>query len=116
MKYYSPSKKGFYDRDFHGNNIPDDVIEITDEHHSQLLDKQSEGYNIVFDGTSVVTEKAIPTEEELANAYKHKRISEYPDIGDQLDMLWHGMDSGAFPKLDSFYEAIKSIKDKYPKG
>ena len=89
MKYYSPSKKGFYDKEFHGNNIPDDVIEITDQYHTELLEKQSEGYNIIFDGTNVVTEKVIPTSEELANAYKYSRISEYPDMGDQFDMLWH---------------------------
>jgi len=44
------------------------------------------------------------------------RKEEYPNIGDQLDMLWHAMDSGALPKVDSFYNSIKDIKDKYPKS
>lgn len=48
--------------------------------------------------------------------YQRQRAPEYPDVRDQLDMIWHGMDTGAFPKLDSFYDAIKAIKDKYPKG
>lgn len=48
--------------------------------------------------------------------YELKRRREYPDVKDQLDMIWHGMHTGKFPKLDSFYEAIKSVKDKYPKG
>lgn len=51
----------------------------------------------------------------LSLEYRSQRAPEYPDVKDQLDMLWHGMDSGEFPKLDSFYEAIKLVKDKYPK-
>lgn len=48
--------------------------------------------------------------------WEHWRKEEYPNIGDQLDMLWHAMDSGALPKVDSFYNSIKDIKDKYPKS
>ena len=44
------------------------------------------------------------------------RVSEYPAIGDQLDMLWHDMDEGVIPKSNRFYDAIKAVKDKYPKG
>ena len=114
MKYYSPSTKGFYDKQIHGDNIPNDVIEISDQYHSELLEKQSEGYNIVFHGNNVITEKVIPTEIELANTYKYDRISEYPDMGDQLDMLYHDIKDG---KLDSgqWIKSIEEIKTKYPK-
>ena len=44
------------------------------------------------------------------NAYKEKRLDEYPSIGDQLDMIYHNGDGGA-----TFQAAIKTIKDKYPK-
>jgi|TARA_R110000823_G_scaffold192365_1_gene323965 hypothetical protein len=44
------------------------------------------------------------------NAYKEKRLDEYPSIGDQLDMIYHNGDGGA-----TFQAAIKAIKDKYPK-
>ena len=52
---------------------------------------------------------------ERPNAYIDKRRSEYLDIGEQLDMLWHAMDTGVLPKVDSFYDINKSIKDKFPK-
>ena len=52
---------------------------------------------------------------ERPDAYIDKRRSEYLDIGEQLDMLWHAMDTGVLPKVDSFYDINKSIKDKYPK-
>lgn len=117
MKYYSPSTKGFYDKQIHGDNIPNDVIEISDQYHSELLEKQSEGYNIIFDGNNVITEKVIPTEIELANAYKYDRISEYPDIGDQLDMLWHMMDNETLPgKGSDWYNTLLDVKTKYPKA
>jgi hypothetical protein len=50
--------------------------------------------------------------------YISKRKNAYPEIGDQLDMLWHSIDQD--PQLKSkyfdFYEAIKAVKVKYPKN
>jgi hypothetical protein len=60
---------------------------------------------------------------EMANEpeqsdYAQQRRNSYPEIGDQLDMLWHSIDQN--PSLKSeyfdFYEAIKAIKVKYPKN
>ena len=49
--------------------------------------------------------------------YINQRKNAYPEIGDQLDMLWHSIDQD--PQLKSkyfdFYEAIKAVKVKYPK-
>ena len=51
--------------------------------------------------------------------YAEKRSDEYPPIGDQLDMLWHAIDTGdwtaAKVKFTSFYTELKAVKDKYPK-
>ena len=51
-------------------------------------------------------------------AYVSQRKSAYPSIGDQLDMLWHSIDENEElkSKYFSFYQAIKSIKTKYPKN
>lgn len=43
------------------------------------------------------------------------RRREYPAIGDQLDALYHAMDTGVIPKVPSFYDPIKAVKTKYPK-
>lgn len=43
--------------------------------------------------------------------YKFKRQFEYPDIGDQLDALYH---AGVFP--EDMANEIKAVKDKYPKN
>ena len=46
-----------------------------------------------------------------------QRREEYPEIGEQLDMLYHAMDadSDLKTKFSSFYNTIKSVKQKYPK-
>jgi hypothetical protein len=46
-----------------------------------------------------------------AKEYQRNRASEYPSIGEQLDMIYHAGQGG-----DSFQAAIQAVKDKYPKG
>lgn len=46
-----------------------------------------------------------------AKEYQRNRASEYPSIGEQLDMIYHAGQGG-----DAFQAAIQAIKDKYPKG
>jgi hypothetical protein len=55
--------------------------------------------------------------EEALNTVYSNRLTEYPPIGDQLDMLWHSIDENAElkQKYFAFYEAIKAVKAKYPK-
>ena len=72
-------------------------------------------------------EQDKPSEQEVLNEierltdvqtqlnYRGKRKDEYPPIQDQLDMLWHAMDEDVLPKVDGFYDLLKSVKDKYPK-
>ena len=79
----------------------------------------------------ILSADAKPTEQECidgvaalqaeydAQEYARNRAPEYPSIGDQLDMLWHAIDTGdwtaAKVKLTSFYTELKAVKDKYPK-
>ena len=68
---------------------------------------------IVFEG-SVDTE---PMKKMFINDnYKNKRIEQYPDISEQLDALWHGMDNGIIPMVEDFYLPIKIVKDLNPKN
>ena len=45
------------------------------------------------------------------------RAYAYPVISDQLDMLWHAIDANETLKTQfaDFYNAIKAVKDAYPK-
>ena len=44
------------------------------------------------------------------DAYKAKRVAEYPPIGDQLDALWKGGEAAA-----EMLATVQAIKAKYPK-
>ncbi len=48
--------------------------------------------------------------------YRSLRSMEYDRFADQLDALWHSMDSNEIPKSAAFYSRIKAVKDKYPKS
>jgi len=49
--------------------------------------------------------------------YEIERRYDYPSIGDQLDILWHDMNSGKIPgKEDSvWFNEISKVKEKHPK-
>ena len=61
-----------------------------------------------------------PTEAELeagnamwkAKSYARSRASEYPPIGDQLDMIYKDMKNGT----TTHAEAVEEVKTKHPKG
>lgn len=57
------------------------------------------------------------TSESLTPApnYDLQRVNSYPPLGDQMDMLWHAMDSGALPRVEPFYGSIKAVKNAHPK-
>lgn len=67
--FYSKSTGGFYDTAIHGDNIPADAVEITNDLHAALLEGQSQGKIIVADenGFPVLADPPEPSyDEELA--------------------------------------------------
>tara|TARA_B100001123_G_C15038789_1_gene918595 strand:+ start:188 stop:448 length:261 start_codon:yes stop_codon:yes gene_type:complete len=48
--------------------------------------------------------------------YAEKRQTEYPSIGDQLDLLFHDMTSGKGDKTGEWYKAVNKVKTDNPKG
>ena len=67
-----------------------------------------------------IAAKQVEIEAEYnAQAYARTRADAYPSIGDQLDMLWHAVDTGdwtaAKVKTTEFYTALKAVKDANPK-
>jgi len=62
------------------------------------------------DGNPVAYDEATVQTYIQANAYKEKRMGEYPPIGDQLDALWKGGDAAA-----EMLAKVQAVKAKYPK-
>jgi hypothetical protein len=55
---------------------------------------------------------------EKITEWSNNRVRAYKNVQDQLDMLWHDIDSGKFgedAKTGELYLSIKAIKDSNPK-
>jgi len=57
----------------------------------------------------------IPDGEPAGRDYRNFRVDNYPEITEQLDALFHDIESGNLTTNGKFYTALKAIKDAYPK-
>lgn len=98
-KKYSPSYKAFYDSAIHGNVIPADAVEITDEQYAALLVGQSSGKRITTDASGQPTladpqQLGIDDERDLVI----DRINEWRDQQEAAGILFahagHTWDGG----------------------
>ena len=71
-----------------------------------------DGKEVKIDSVRVDKEVRRLQDEYDANQYQRDRVSEYPPIGDQLDMIYKDMKNGT----TSHAEAVEAVKTKYPKG
>ena len=89
--------------------INGEIIQLTSEEEAQKDAEEQAWLEEQSKNNETTTEQA---------PYISKRKNAYPAIGDQLDMLWHSIDQDAELQMKyfDFYQAIKSIKVKYPKN
>lgn len=57
----------------------------------------------------------VATPEPRVQSYSERRYLSYPPISEQLDALWHAMDSGTLPRVPAFYDPIAAVKAANPK-
>ena len=50
-----------------------------------------------------------------ALAYSRTRADEFPELKEQLDLLFHDMTAGKGTKDGEWYKAVKKVKDDNPK-
>jgi hypothetical protein len=65
---------------------------------------------VLVDGAIVDTKEPL-----IPVTYQRQRRTDYPSVGDQMDMLWHAMNNGDMPKVEPFYSDILAVKQRYPK-
>ena len=72
------------------------------------------------DATDLPTDAEIETErlrlEAEYDANQYQRDRQYPELGEQLDMLFHDMTAGKGTKSGEWYKAIAKVKADNPKG
>jgi hypothetical protein len=90
-------------------NIPSIMQEDLDNGIVSIVDKNHD----VF-----ITDNDITTAQSI-NEYPYLRKPEYGEINVQLDMLFHDVNNGLFgdnAKTGTWFNHVKSIKEKYPKN
>lgn len=91
MKYfYSKETSGFYSDDIHGDNIPKDAVEITEEWHKELLEGESSGKIITSNenGYPILVDPTPPTHEELVASVEAARKAAYANTQTGSDRLF----------------------------
>ena len=49
------------------------------------------------------------------DAYKRTRAAAYPELKEQLDLLYHDMTAGKLDATGEWHKAVKAVKDATPK-
>lgn len=94
-----------------GKKIPFTACDYDDLEHGRLLHKE------IADGKHG---RIAPYTEPL-DLYQKKRFNEYPEMGDQLDVIWKDFlnkrqnGETLSPEVDTMLSRIVSVKQKYPK-
>ncbi len=111
MKKYSASTGGFYDIAIHGNNIPADAVEITDEQYAALLEGQSQGKIISSDasGAPILADPAKATADEMWAAIKSERDRRQLEGGVQVDGHWFLSTERATGEYNSLINASQGL-------
>lgn len=104
--FYSRSTKGFYITEIHGENMPDDVVEITTEYHALLMEGQTAGKIISPDaeGRPILVDPPLP-------GYAELRAAEYPPMTDYID----GIVKNDQEQIAKYIADCLAVKAKYPK-
>lgn len=78
--FYSAQTGGFYSVEIHGENIPDDAVEISDTEHAALIEGQSQGKCIVADANGRPTlQDQAPPEPPTREQIEAQRLRAYAD-------------------------------------
>ena len=71
---------------------------------------------VTIDTTKVDAEEKKLQAEYDAQAYARTRAEQYPDLAEQLDLLYHDMTSDKGDKTGEWYKAVNKVKTDNPKG
>jgi hypothetical protein len=109
---YSKTTGGFYDRAIHGDGVPGDAVEISDEAHAALLEGQAAGKLIAGDanGKPFLSDRPAPTADELRNGAELQRAAAYRE---EADPLFFKFQRGSATK-EEWLAKIDEIKARFP--
>tara|TARA_R100000808_G_scaffold7063_1_gene20757 strand:- start:317 stop:673 length:357 start_codon:yes stop_codon:yes gene_type:complete len=85
----------------------------------RLTEKMGVNGELIDNPHSLPSEKELndrlASEQSDYDSKSYQRDRQYPELGEQLDMLWHDMTSGKGDKNGEWYKAISKVKSDHPK-
>lgn len=113
--FYAKSTGGFYDPTIHGDNIPADAVEITEEQHNELIEGQSQGKRIVADenGFPVLADPPAPTASEIWQRIKAKR-DQLQEAGCPVAGYWFHNDVKSRTQWERMANRAAGVADAEP--
>ena len=76
--------------------------------------KWKDGHKTTAEEVSAISAKVTELQAEY-DANQYQRDRQYPNLGEQLDMLFHDMTAGKGSKTGEWYKAIAKVKADNPK-
>lgn len=112
-RYYSASRKGFFAEEIHGDKLPDDAVEITQDEWKALLAAQATGKEIVAgpDGKPIASEPV--TAKRRAIEAQIDQLRRAPDTLDLARAAALGK-PGAKEQLAAIDKQIEALRATIP--
>lgn len=123
-KFVSMSTRGFYTPEIHGENMPADAIQISDEAYADLIAGQSTGKVIDWSGdVPVLVDPPPPSEEHAADQCRKKRDQLLKEVYDPAVMLLlrmlrtapeaqHAALAAKLAELDEYAVALQEVPEQ----
>ena len=79
--------------------------------------------DVIWDAATIASKEGVPTTTEIVaeqkrlqdiednNEYQRKRAVAYPEIAEQLDLLYHDMVADKGDKTGTWFATVKKVKD-----
>ena len=97
--------------------VPNAVFDIEGDDYDKI--KWYESNKEKLPSKSEADAEIVRLEKEFKDTqYQRDRAEAYPELKEQLDLLWHAIDGGKFnvkSKDTDFYKKLKAVKDANPK-
>ena len=113
--YWSNSKKGFFVKEIHAENLPGDCVELTIAEHQEYMNKQSIGFEITpSTGTGkpiLIDRRPSPTEVEAMNVRikRGQLLGKYVDAVNQV--RWNLLTTEQQAYLTEYRQKLLDITD-----
>ena len=103
------------------------IVEALKEEHPNIeftLSGDIDNGDDLENNMTVFTDETVDYDEIIVSAnvkqssdnnYVANRTNAYPDIGEQLDKLYHDIDNDKLNEDGEFFKALKAVKDDFPK-